>query len=169
MSTNSSLTPSSLRFTIRFRAGPDSRFRLRGSSGIYQPADIDWGVGHLFIRSPRLPGPCALYAILFTQRSDSINQRRLTYELLQQNSNAYAYTLLLAFGLVNEYFTDDAIDRLIGGLTGSRAGVKTSYPENEAKLKLGCCGIRATRPRRVRVWLIGARLGLSLSHCWQAR
>ena len=68
-----------------------------------------------FIRSPRLPGPCSVYQILFQERTSRINERNLRYKVIRQNSNAYAYTLLLVFGLVRDYFTDDAIARTIGG------------------------------------------------------
>jgi hypothetical protein len=103
-------------YPSRFRAGPSNHGFLRGHSAVYQEGDIDWGVDHPFISTGRLPGPCSVYAIIFQRRTTSINDRGLLYLLITQNSNAYAYTLLLAFELVKDYFTDDAITRAIGGV-----------------------------------------------------
>ena len=103
-------------YPIRFRGGPDNEGYLRGSWAVYQDGDIDWGVDHLFIRSTRLAGPCSVYQIVFQRRTNRINNKELRYLLVTQNSNAYAYTILLAFGLTITQFTNDKIIRVLGDL-----------------------------------------------------
>ena len=108
------ITTADVNIHIGWRGGKNQEDgKLSGYQQKYDENWIDYEINPVTAKTLALRGNCTEINLSFTKTMFAINNKNIDYALLSNNSNAYAYTLLLKAGLNPDGITDD-IENKIG-------------------------------------------------------